>query len=162
EEVEVPWTDPWPHVEAIWSAAMAASHADDLDQVRHRLDPGLLAVIEAGRTKSGLEVWSAMLRRAEFRDQVRRFMEGYDLLLTPTLPCVAFPAGADKPETICGRETTFLGWTPFTYPFNLTGQPAATVPCGFTGEGLPAALQIVGRWRDDVTVLRAAAAFEEA
>jgi aspartyl-tRNA(Asn)/glutamyl-tRNA(Gln) amidotransferase subunit A len=89
-------------------------------------------------------------------------METYDLILTPTLPCTAFPVGFDHPGTVAGKPTTYLGWTPFTYPFNLTGQPAATVPCGFDANGLPIGLQIVGRWRDDVTVLRAAAAFEEA
>ena len=72
----------------------------------------------------------------------------------------AFAAGDDHPGQINGQDTTYLGWTAFTYPFNTTGQPAATVPCGFAGDGLPVGLQIVGRWRDDVTVLRASAAFE--
>ena len=87
-------------------------------------------------------------------------MERYDLLLTPTLPITAFAAGADRPEPAPGADGDYLDWTPFTYPFNLTGQPGATVPCGFV-DGLPVGLQIVGRWHDDVTVLRAAAAFEE-
>jgi aspartyl-tRNA(Asn)/glutamyl-tRNA(Gln) amidotransferase subunit A len=63
---------------------------------------------------------------------------------------------------VAGETTSYLSWTPYTYVFNLTGQPAATVPCGFAADGLPVGLQIVGRWRDDATVLRAAAAFEVA
>jgi aspartyl-tRNA(Asn)/glutamyl-tRNA(Gln) amidotransferase subunit A len=91
---------------------------------------------------------------------MRQFMEGYDLLLTPTLPCTAFTAGRDEPDGWTRSTMAPLDWTPFTYPFNLTGQPAATAPCGFDAYGLPVGLQIVGRWRDDATVLRAAAAFE--
>jgi aspartyl-tRNA(Asn)/glutamyl-tRNA(Gln) amidotransferase subunit A len=89
-------------------------------------------------------------------------MQNVDLLLTPTLPVTAFTAGLDEPD---GWQRTILApldWTPFTYPFNLTGQPAATVPCGFDSRGLPIGLQIVGRWREDRAVLRAAAAFERA
>lgn len=88
-------------------------------------------------------------------------MRDYDVLLTPTLPATAFRVGADAPESD-GDPDVPIDWTPFSYPFNLTGQPAATVPCGFDRNGLPIGLQIVGRWRDDVTVLRAAAAFEAA
>jgi len=73
----------------------------------------------------------------------------------------AFKAGNDQPFEINGIETTYLGWMKFTYPFNITGQPAATVPCGFDTNGLPVGLQIVGRWRDEVTVLQASVAFEE-
>ena len=104
----------------------------------------------------------AVAQRNLYVDAVRQFMGGYDLFLTPTLPCAAFDAGQDFPETIAGRPMTYLGWTAFTYPFNLTGQPAATVPAGFTADGLPVGLQIVGRFHDDVTVLQAAKAFESA
>jgi aspartyl-tRNA(Asn)/glutamyl-tRNA(Gln) amidotransferase subunit A len=78
------------------------------------------------------------------------------------LPVTAFTAGLDEPDDWQRATLAPLDWTPFTFPFNLTGQPAATVPCGFDSTGLPVGLQIVGRWRDDSTVLRAAAAFESA
>jgi aspartyl-tRNA(Asn)/glutamyl-tRNA(Gln) amidotransferase subunit A len=87
-------------------------------------------------------------------------MATFDLVLTPTLPITAFDAGADHPASLNGEPTTYLGWTKFTYPFNITGQPVATVPVGFDGEGLPVGMQIIGRWRADDTVLRASAAFE--
>jgi aspartyl-tRNA(Asn)/glutamyl-tRNA(Gln) amidotransferase subunit A len=82
----------------------------------------------------------------------------YDLLLTPTLPLPAFEAGRLAPPEAEG----WVDWTPFSYPFNLTMQPAATVPCGFTADGLPCGLQIVGRIGEDALVLRAARAFEAA
>jgi aspartyl-tRNA(Asn)/glutamyl-tRNA(Gln) amidotransferase subunit A len=91
---------------------------------------------------------------------MRRFMDRYDLLLTPTMPCPPFQAGLDQPEQSGRPSLSSLGWTPFTYPFNLTGQPAATVPAGFTSAGLPVGLQIVGRFHDDTTVLQASKAFE--
>ena len=92
---------------------------------------------------------------------MRVFMERYDLLLTPTLPIPAFDAGRLSPADTDGTAK-WVNWTPFSYPFNLTQQPAASVPCGFTKAGLPAGLHIIGRMFDDATVLRAAYAYEQA
>ena len=91
----------------------------------------------------------------------RAFFEKYDLLLTPTLACPPFKVGLDNPTEIAGRPAVPYAWIPFTYPFNLTGPPAASVPAGFTSDGLPVGLQIVGRRFADATVMRAAAAFEQ-
>ena len=152
--------DPWPVEDAIWSTGMAALYEDSLVEFRDQLDPGLLTVIEHGQTLSAVDLAMATRRRNAYCDGWRRFMEQYDIVLTPTLPCTAFPVGQDQPGTIAGKEVGYLSWTALTYPFNLTGQPAATLPCGFDHQGLPVGLQIVGRWKDDTTVLRAAAAFE--
>lgn len=160
EEANPGLQDPWELVDVIWSAGMAAVHRDNLDEVRDLIDPGRLLIIESGLKRSATDLSSAFLERSLYFQSWRLFMERFDFVLTPTLPCTAFPVGEDYPMTIAGKPTTYLGWTPFTYPFNLTGQPAATVPCGFDSNGLPIGLQIVGRWRDDTTVLRAAAAFE--
>ena len=85
----------------------------------------------------------------------------YDLLLTPTMPVSAFSIGK-RPDIIGGLKVDpFWGYLPFTYPFNMTGQPAATIPCGFTTTGLPIGLQIIGRAGDEATVLRASNAFEK-
>ena len=88
-----------------------------------------------------------------------RFHERYDLLLTPQMPLAAFEVGRVTPTD--GRfGEDWIGWSPYTYPFNLTQQPAASVPCGFSKDGLPLALQIVGPPRCDALVLRAARACE--
>ena len=159
-EAQPDFGDPYDALESIWAAAHAGAHRDDLDEVRELIDPGRLAVIERGRALGAQDVGRAHIDLSRFASDVLAFMEPFDLLVTPTLPLAAFEAGADQPGSVAGKETEYLSWTPFTYPFNITGQPAATVPCGFDSQGLPVGLQIVGRWRDDETVLRAAAAFE--
>jgi aspartyl-tRNA(Asn)/glutamyl-tRNA(Gln) amidotransferase subunit A len=126
-----------------------------------QLDPGLRVVVEAGRRRTAVDYTTAMARRNEYAEKLREFTSRFDLFLTPTLPITAFRAGDDQPGSIEGVPTSYLSWTSFTYPFNMTGQPAATVPCGFDGEGLPIGLQIVGRFHDDAKVLRAASAFEK-
>jgi len=108
-------------------------------------------MIEAGRRLSGLEVGRAQLARSAFYGQAQQFMERYDLLLTPQMPCVAWSAEHPPAESIFDH-------LPFTFPFNGTGWPAASVPCGFNAEGLPIGLQIVAPWRQDGLCLRAAAA----
>jgi aspartyl-tRNA(Asn)/glutamyl-tRNA(Gln) amidotransferase subunit A len=91
---------------------------------------------------------------------MNQFHQRWDLLITPTMPIVAFAAGRELPADHPGQR--WMSWTPFTYPFNLTRQPAATVPCGLTKAGLPVGLQIIGPTYGDALVLRAARAFEQA
>ena len=154
--------DPYDEIlSVIWASAFAGVHLEDLDDVRNQLDPGLLEVIEEGTSYSAPQLAAAFQRRNSYYDGWRAIMEKFHIVLTPTLPITAFEAGADYPPTLNGNPTSYLGWTKFTYPFNITGQPAATVPVGFDRDGLPVGLQIVGRWRQDDTVLRAAAAFEQ-
>ena len=87
------------------------------------------------------------------------FHQRYDLLLTPAEPIAAFPADRQTPER---SQRDWIDWTPFTFPFNLTGQPAASIPCGLTAAGLPVGLQVVGGHRRDDLILRACIAFERA
>ena len=137
---------------AIWEALTPAQQAV--------VDPDFRAEVEMGGSVSMLEVMSLTQRRINLGTHMRQFMERYDLLVTPT---VAVPAFAAKPA---GHRPltpeTMLGWTPFSYPFNLTQQPAATIPCGLTSDGLPIGLQLVGPMFADALVLRAARAFESA
>ncbi|MDQ3694045.1 MAG: amidase [Chloroflexota bacterium] len=159
EEVSPDLPNPQEIISKLWASAMAGYFEGRLDTVRDLIDPGLLEVVEHGQTISAAELMAAQGRRNTYCTGMVRFMADYDLLLTPTLPSTAFTAGADAPDTDRDPDVP-IDWTPFTYPFNLTGQPAATVPCGFSREGLPIGLQIVGRWKRDSTVLQAAAAFE--
>ncbi|MBW3634308.1 MAG: amidase [Chloroflexi bacterium] len=162
EQVDPGLPDPANILDVIWSSAMAGYFTGRLDDVRDRLDPGLLVVIDRAASLSAADLASALQRRNGYYSGMREFMERFDLLLTPTLPVTAFTAGMDEPDGWRRSTLAPLDWTPFTFPFNLTGQPAASVPCGFDRNGLPIGLQIVGRWRDDPIVLRAAAAFEAA
>jgi aspartyl-tRNA(Asn)/glutamyl-tRNA(Gln) amidotransferase subunit A len=159
EEVSPALPNPQDIIDILWASAMAGYFHGRLDRVRDLIDPGLLEVVEYGQTLSAAELAAAQGRRGVYYAGMLRFMERFDLLLTPTLPATAFRAGADAPERDDEPDVP-IDWTPFTYPFNLTGQPAATVPCGFDRDGLPIGLQIVGRWKSDITVLQAAAAFE--
>ena len=159
EEAHPEAGDPYPVLDVIWSCRMAGLFGPRLDEIEDQLDPGLAGVVRDAARYSGADYGRAILEQNTYVDVVRRFFDRYDLLLTPTLPVTAFPAGDDGPGSVAGRPRRFLEWTAFTYPFNLTGQPAATLPCGEV-DGLPVGLQMVGRWRDDAAVLRASAAFE--
>ena len=163
EEASPDVGDPCGLINVLWCVGEAGVHGDRFSEVRDDLDPGLAAIIDTAHNYRALDVAGALRARLDYYHRMRTFMERYELLLTPTMPLPAFAAGLDKPDRI--GETALdagLSWTPFTYPFNLTGQPAATVPCGFTADGLPVGLQIVGRRHADGTVLAAAAAFEAA
>ncbi len=159
-EIDPGLEDPWESLSVIWATGMAAGHRDDYAEVRSDIDPGRAKVVEEGFLYSGVDLTAANNYKALFAEKVLSLVEQYDFILTPTVPVTAFAAGEDQPGHVAGKATSYLSWTPYTYVFNLTGQPAATVPCGFDSNGMPVGLQIAGRWRDDATVLRAAAAFE--
>ncbi|HEY3109973.1 MAG TPA: amidase family protein, partial [Chloroflexota bacterium] len=160
EAVDPGWDDPGPWHAVLYQASIAARNADRAAERPDWIEPSLMELIEGGRRVSSTELARAQLARTTFYEQARRFMEGYDLLLTPQMPCVAW-SYQRGPSEIGGRPTpTMFDRLPFTFPFNLTGWPAASVPCGFDSEGLPIALQIVAPWRQDALCLRAAAAFE--
>ncbi len=155
-------SDPWQIIDDMWSAAMGSMHMDDLSEVAEQIDPGRKKVVEYGLTISGAMLTRQHQRRAEYYEAWRQFMLDFDLFVCPTMPCSAFAAGLDFPPEIAGRAMTYLGWTAFTYPFNLTGMPAASVPCGFATDGMPVGLQLIGGWHDDASVISASAAFEAA
>jgi aspartyl-tRNA(Asn)/glutamyl-tRNA(Gln) amidotransferase subunit A len=116
--------------------------------------------LDFGRTTTGTQYVEANARRMRLWETMQRLHETYDLLLTPTLSVTAFPVG-EPPKGVGDADFPPFGWSPFTAPFNLTGQPATSVPCGFDAGGLPVGLHIVGRAYEDALVLRAARAFEE-
>ncbi len=146
--------------QTFWATGAAVLMSQFSPEQKSLMDPGLVAMGKAGEKIGILDYFAATKKREAMGLAMAKFHERYDLLLTPTLPLAAFEAGRLAPPSDGSEGWT--DWTPFSYPFNLTKQPAATVPCGLTKAGLPAGLQIVGRLHDDVTVLRAAAAFEAA
>jgi aspartyl-tRNA(Asn)/glutamyl-tRNA(Gln) amidotransferase subunit A len=159
ERADPGFADPRETFETLWSAG-AAKLVADLDCPADVFDPGLAAMAAAGGGRSLIDYLREAGRRDELGIRMSRFHEEWDLLVTPTLPIPAFEAGVEVPDGWPGRG--WPSWTPFTYPFNLTQQPAASVPCGFTAAGLPIGLQIVGPRYGDALVLRAARAYEAA
>jgi aspartyl-tRNA(Asn)/glutamyl-tRNA(Gln) amidotransferase subunit A len=157
EEDNPGFDDPiWSADQHLWAGA-ANRVWDRLPEWRDRMDPGFVAAVEMMAERTLFDASRARAQRFELAATLGPFFERYDLLLTPTMADVAF--GTDRRERPYGPS---LGWSPFTYPFNLTGQPAASVPCGWTEAGLPVGLQIVGPRFADGRVLQAAAAFEAA
>lgn len=126
---------------------------------RGEQDPGFVKAGVFGLGHSAPELIAAFQTRAAIAETMRRFHERYDLLLTPTMPIPALEAGRDTPED-GSFGSDWVNWSPYTYPFNLTGQPAASVPVGKTARGLPVGLQIVGPARKDQLVMRASRALE--
>jgi aspartyl-tRNA(Asn)/glutamyl-tRNA(Gln) amidotransferase subunit A len=133
--------------------AMVAQHGDEMS-------PHLVELVRGPWTAEQLTT-AGMTRKAVV-NRMWRFMADYDLFLTPTLTVPPFPVHMQGPEITDGRFVPTTAWLGFTYPINMTGQPAATVPAGFTTDGLPVGLQIIGRHLADGDVLRASAAFEAA
>ena len=126
------------------------------------LENGLKHAFEAGSRHSLAAFQDAVAVRTGIGERMRQFHREWDLLATPSLAVPAFPVGRVAPEAPTGTEDDWTWWTPFSYPFNLTQQPAMSVPCGFTKDGLPVGLQLVAApYREDLA-LRAAHAFQQA
>lgn len=161
EEAHPGWPDPY---QAFWGLVALESDLagmrDLADKYADRMTPHLLDFIR--RPWTAEEFTSAVVARKAVNNKMWRLMQHYDLLLTPTLAVPPFPVHVQGPEKIDGRIVAPFQWLAFTFPINMTGQPAATVPAGWTEDGLPVGLQIVGRHLDDPLVLRASAAFEAA
>ena len=162
EEAHPGFADPGHAIDVLFHGLLAGRYAPQLAEQRDRFDPALAETLERYRDLGVAEIMAAHTEREQLWQQTWPFFERYDLLLTPTVACPPFGLNRFGPDAIDGQPVTGWQWTAFTYPFNLTGQPAATVPCGWTADGLPVGLHIVGRRYDEATVLRAAAAFEAA
>ena len=140
---------------------MLSLYADKLEEWRDRMNPNLVWNIEQGFNITAKQVGDAEKERTVIYHRVREFFERYDLLLTPTVALPPFPVEMPFPREINGQAlTTYIDWFLLTYAITLTGLPAISVPCGWTAEGFPVGLQIVGRKLSETTVLKAAAAFE--
>ncbi|ANP55268.1 aspartyl-tRNA(Asn)/glutamyl-tRNA(Gln) amidotransferase subunit A [Streptomyces griseochromogenes] len=160
EETDPDFSDPVEAFHTLWFSGAARLTQRFSPHRRRLLDPGLREICTQGARLGALDYLAAVDVRMNLGRRMGRFHETYDLLVTPALPLTAFEAGEEVPKGSGLRRWT--GWTPFTYPFNLTQQPAATVPVGTDDDGLPVGMQIVAaRHRDDL-VLRASHALYEA
>ena len=160
EEIDPGFEDPAPCFRTLWWSGARALLGRLPDDKKHLLDPALADVVEQAKSISLDDYLDAVKARGAFGTHMRKFMENYDLLVTPTLPIAAFEAGKLSP--VDDGTGKWVNWTPFSYPFNLTQQPAASIPCGFTKAGLPAGLHVIGKMFCDQTVLTACHAYEQA
>jgi aspartyl-tRNA(Asn)/glutamyl-tRNA(Gln) amidotransferase subunit A len=158
DEVDPGFADPVQAFHVLWFSGEAKVLQPFGDAVDDRVDAGLRRTAAIGATYSASDYLDATAVRMELGSLMGRFHQTYDVLVTPTLPLAAFPVGRDVPDGWPSPDWT--SWTPYTYPFNLTQQPALSVPCGFTSAGLPIGLQIVGARHADALVLRVGQAYE--
>lgn len=143
---------------SLWFAGAYGVWRTLTPEQRAATDPDFAAQAALGEKVDANALFVLNQRRGLLGSHMRQFMQDWDLLITPSVAVPAFDAKPAGHRTMDAQA--MLGWTPFSYPFNLTQQPAITVPCGLTKDGLPIGLQIVGRMFDDASVLRAARAFE--
>jgi aspartyl-tRNA(Asn)/glutamyl-tRNA(Gln) amidotransferase subunit A len=158
ETVDPGFEDPLEITTGLWFLGAATVWQGLTPAQQAVTDPDLQAQAEQGARLSALQVQQLHLRRGHLGSHMRQFMQRYDLLVTPSVAIPAFEARAAG--SVPMNPQSMLGWTPFSYPFNLTQQPAITVPCGLTRDGLPMGLQLVGPMFGDALVLRAARAYE--
>ncbi len=162
EEAQLTINDPFPAFLDVFSTAAYTSYGHLLDDHREDLTHYGLRALEHGASLTGADLSRALLRVDELRRQMETFFDQYDLLLSPTMAVPAFQIN-QRPSMIGGKEVDpFWGYLPFTFPINMTGQPASSVPCGFSKDGMPIGLHIVGPRGEEARVLRASAAFEAA
>ena len=158
EQADPPGGDPTSFFRTLYVSGAGFLLGDMPEEKLRLLDPNLLLLVGASRSITRKDFQQATAERAAYGAGLKSFMQNYDFLLTPSTAVPAFDTPLVTPFDPKGHMWT--EWTPFTYPFNLTQQPAASICCGFTREHLPVGLQIVGRVGDDASVLRAARAFE--
>lgn len=157
EEAHPSFDNPAPHHSTLY----VVDHVEALscfgppDRIAANLDPLTATMLYVGAEMKATDYAKAMYAKQDLAAEAGRFFRTYDVLLTPTLALPPPPVEVPNPAD-------FLNWLPFITVFNMTGQPAASIPAGWTDDGLPVGLQIVGRAHDEATVFRAAAAFEEA
>ena len=160
EQIDPSSEDPGRIFQTLWWASAGHLLGDLPEEKKRKLDPGLREMAEQGRNIAIKDYLAATLARGAYGSTLRQFMEKFDFILTPSTATPSFDTGTLSPLDDDGRA--WMQWTPFSFPFNLTQQPAASINCGFTAQGLPVGLQIVGRMFDDAGVLAASAAYESA
>ncbi|MDO9709682.1 amidase [Paracraurococcus lichenis] len=162
EEVTPAWGKLGPELVRFFWPATFTARLRYLPEFESRMDPGFVAMIRSAADWTVPQFMQMRERRFAYIEAIHAFMQDWDFLLSPAVSVAAFPADRLQPEHWPQHPWDWLMWAEFSYPFNWSGSPAASVPCGFTPAGLPVGLQIVGRRFDDLGVLQASAAFEAA
>jgi aspartyl-tRNA(Asn)/glutamyl-tRNA(Gln) amidotransferase subunit A len=153
-EAELAMPVPREVFEALWVTGRGLGFAELIRAQGDVMDPGLARLLGLAEQYSLADYYAAIDARRAFSAAVFALFERVDLLVMPTLPGTAFAAEAEVPAGgEADAKLPWITWTPYTYPFNITGQPAISIPCGFDPEGLPVGLQVVGPWGHDERVL---------
>ncbi|MFX0080721.1 MAG: amidase [Candidatus Hodarchaeota archaeon] len=145
----------------LWTYGLGYFLKSAINKNREIMDPELVEMAEVGYSFSPETINLAEIQREIVYDNICNHFKEYDILVTPTLACPAFELGISSPTKIEGKDAPLGSWSPYTHPFNMSGHPAASIPCGWSSDGLPIGMQIVGKRLDDITVLQVSKAFEE-
>jgi Asp-tRNA(Asn)/Glu-tRNA(Gln) amidotransferase A subunit family amidase len=144
-----------------YTADYAYDLKSKLKDWRDKIDPELIKMVDAGFGYTGFDIMRAMSQRTKLYETFYEFFKNYDILITPTIAIPPFELGIMFPPQINGKNVSPTAWMPFTFPFNFTGHPAASIPCGWTNDGLPIGMQIIGNRFKDLLILQVSKAFEE-
>lgn len=160
DEVDHVMDDP----EDLWNAEFYAGVGTRLRTIIEddpdKLDPAVLKVLKIAISQEMKEYYAKVFERYAFREKMRVFFDRYDLLISPTLPSAAIDVEQNAPEFLSNRS--IVSWVFYTYAFNLTGQPAASMPVGFTQNHLPVGMQVVGRSNDEDTIFALCGGYQSA
>lgn len=161
--VEPQWQDPIRTFETLWVAGRGVAYGRESESAKRHFGAGFAALVDHSASYSLSDYLGAMKARAAFAGQIHAFFESFDILLLPTVPILPFDADLEKPPELplTSEALPWTAWTPFTYPFNLSGNPAASIPAGLSSCGLPVGLQVVGRRHADCDVLSFCRLLEE-
>ncbi|MHA2288140.1 MAG: amidase [Promethearchaeota archaeon] len=165
EETNLKIKKPESAFKTLVSVGYAYDNQKDFKKTPEIFTPDLIGSIKLGLDNNAMNIGKAQEQRKRVYEVMYKYFKDYDLLITPTLPCVAIipgwlESGTTFP-TIGKISLSIMSWMTYTYPFNMTGLPAASIPSGWSNNGLPIGMQIVGRRFDEKTVLQASKAFEE-
>lgn len=152
--VDPDWSDPIEIFETLWVAGRGVAYgAQAADQ--NSFGAGFRNLVKHSKKYELSDYLNAMKHRALFSQVVHKFFDNVDILLMPTVPEEPFDATLEAPAGMKGKSEAlpWTAWTPFTYPFNLSGNPSASIPCGFSPSGMPVGMQVIGRRFEDATVL---------
>jgi aspartyl-tRNA(Asn)/glutamyl-tRNA(Gln) amidotransferase subunit A len=161
EPVKISWRGDAPAIARLFLACHMCTDEPYLKEFESRIDPALVACIREGASYRAKDYLDARQAKYEYVADMLEFFNIYDYLITPAVSVPAFPVELIQPADWPQHPWDYLMWAQFSYPFNFSGQPAASVPCGFTENGLPVGMQIAGRRFDDLGVLKLCAAFEK-
>jgi aspartyl-tRNA(Asn)/glutamyl-tRNA(Gln) amidotransferase subunit A len=144
-----------------WLIMFAYELKPYLEKWSDKMDPVLIQWTKAGLDFDASALPKAMKMRSQFYQEIYEVIKKHDILITPTTAVPAFELGISAPSTIEGKGVPPIGWQPFTFPFNFTGHPAASNPCGWSSEDTPIGMQIIGKRFQDLLVLQVSKAFED-